>query len=51
MSDYSGDSQRCEMIERENQRRDFERQGYIESLEKEVEELKRKLKTYEEGDR
>jgi hypothetical protein len=50
MSDYSGDSQRREMIERESQRREWERQQYIESLEEQIEVLKRKLKKYEEGD-
>lgn len=51
MSDYSGDSQRTEMIERQRRQRDWEREEYIESLEKQIEELKHKLKKYEEGER
>lgn len=50
VSDYSGDSQRTEMIERQRRQRDWEREEYIESLEEQIEMLKRKLKKYEQGD-
>jgi len=50
VSDYSGDSQRRAMIERETQERDWATRQYISKLEEEVESLKLKLKVYEEGD-
>lgn len=47
MSDYSGDSQRTELINREMRERDRQEQQYVKSLEREIEKLKKQLKEKE----